>query len=938
MGDNGNGLVAVAPGARVLVRDEEWLVKQVAETTWDGQMIEAVGVSELVRDQEAIFYGRLDEIEVLDPEKTELVPDDSPGFRKGRLYLDALMRRTPLPITETRPAVGHRQLLNDLEFQKRAVAKALNQPRPRILIADAVGLGKTLEIGMILSELIRRGRGERIMVVTPRHILEQFQRELWTRFSIPLVRLDSEGIQRVRRKIPASRNPFTYYKRVIVSIDTLKSTGRYSHHLEDLRWDAVVIDECHNVTNPATDRHRLASLLAPQANALILASATPHNGKKESFAELINMLDPTAIAKKSDYDGADIAHLYVRRFKKDVAAEVSADFPDRVEPKPIMVVATPAENAVIDELDQVWLNPEGSGVASGQGKRLFPWSLLKAFLSSHAALAETVANRRKTIADRVDGGDADAAREDAALATLEKLAAEAGETTPSKLTALVRELDQIGVGKDSDMRVVIFSERIKTLEWLREELGSRLNLPADALELMHGGLNDQEQMAIVEEFGQKQGKIRILLSGDVASEGVNLHRECHQLIHYDLPWSVIRIDQRNGRIDRYGQTKQPEIRALIVSPENERLRGDLRILTRLLAKEHEIHRTIGEAAALMGLHDVKAEEEAVQRRLAEGMTAEQVLPDNPVEGDFDLMAILTSSAEEEEASGVVETADVPALFGNDADFVEEALRQSFENPEKELELRREEGSSLISLKPPPDLQKRLEALPASYLKEQEVLTRLRVTTDQREAEASLVEAQQKEDTAWPRIGWLGSQHPVIEWLTDKVLADQARGTAPVLQGAVTEPVILTQAMFSNTLGQPTVVEWCAISGLGSPDPRVEPMHEALERAGVGPRMTNRGITEGIEQAQDLIPRAVAAAREHIEARRDDAESELNELLDEARARARNWAQLTLELARSETDRRRAEKTRDETEALVRDLRSTGEPLIRIVGAILPEAS
>ena len=220
---------------------------------------------------------------------------------------------------------------------------------------------------------------------------------------------------------------------------------------------------------------------------------------------------------------------------------------------------------------------------------------------------------------------------------------------------------------------------------------------------------------------------------------------------------------------------------------------------------------------------------------------------------------------------------------------------------------------MISLKPPPDLQKRLEALPASYLKEQEVLTRLRVTTDQREAEASLVEAQQKEDTAWPRIGWLGSQHPVIEWLTDKVLADQARGTAPVLQGAVTEPVILTQAMFSNTLGQPTVVEWCAISGLGSPHPWVEPMHEALERAGVGPRMTNRGITEGIEQAQDLIPRAVAAAREHIEARRDDAESELNELLDEARARARNWAQLTLELARSETDRRRAEKTRDETD-------------------------
>ncbi len=98
--------------------------------------------------------------------------------------------------------------------------------RPRILLADAVGLGKTLEIGMILAELVRRGRGERILVVTPRHVLEQMQYELWTRFALPFVRLDSAGIQRVRQKLPATRNPFTYFKRAIISIDTLK-TDRY---------------------------------------------------------------------------------------------------------------------------------------------------------------------------------------------------------------------------------------------------------------------------------------------------------------------------------------------------------------------------------------------------------------------------------------------------------------------------------------------------------------------------------------------------------------------------------------------------------------------------------------------------------------------------------------------------------------------------------------
>ena len=101
-----------------------------------------------------------------------------------------------------------------------------------MLIADVVGLGKTLEIGLILAELIRRGRGERILVVTPQHVLEQFQRELWTRFAIPLVRLDSTGIQRIQQEIPAGRNPFTYFKRAIISVDTLKSAGQYAHHLE----------------------------------------------------------------------------------------------------------------------------------------------------------------------------------------------------------------------------------------------------------------------------------------------------------------------------------------------------------------------------------------------------------------------------------------------------------------------------------------------------------------------------------------------------------------------------------------------------------------------------------------------------------------------------------------------------------------------------------
>src|SRR5699024_10063245 len=188
-------------------------------------------------------------------------------------------------------------LADPLPYQQRAATLALSPQklRPRILLADTVGLGKTIEIGMILSELVRRGRGERILIVTPKHVLEQMQFEMWTRFGLPFVRLDSVGIQRVRQKLPATRNPFSLYQRAIISIDTLKQE-RYLSHLRKHQWDAVVIDESHNLTGSTTQNNALARVLAPNTEALILASATPHNGKAESFAELIRLLEPTAVS------------------------------------------------------------------------------------------------------------------------------------------------------------------------------------------------------------------------------------------------------------------------------------------------------------------------------------------------------------------------------------------------------------------------------------------------------------------------------------------------------------------------------------------------------------------------------------------------------------------------------------------------------------------
>lgn len=211
----------VAPGARVIIRDAEWLVRKVSRTSTGGQALSVIGISELVKDKEAIFLDEIDKkIEVLDPLDTQLVVDDSSAYQKSILYMESLLRQTPP--TDENLYMGHQAAMDLVSYQLDPAIQALQQSRQRILIADAVGLGKTLACGILVSELIRRGRGKRILVLAVKSMLTQFQKEMWSRFTIPLVRLDSIGIQRVRSRIPTNHNPFYYYDKAIISIDTLK--------------------------------------------------------------------------------------------------------------------------------------------------------------------------------------------------------------------------------------------------------------------------------------------------------------------------------------------------------------------------------------------------------------------------------------------------------------------------------------------------------------------------------------------------------------------------------------------------------------------------------------------------------------------------------------------------------------------------------------------
>lgn len=926
----------IAAGERVVVRDEEWLVRAARNTENDGTRVEVTGVSELVRDQAAVFFDSLDTIDRLDPRNGKLVLDESAGFRRSRLWLESVRRGSPVPASDTRIAVGQRAMLDRMDYQLRPAAQALQNLRPRILIGDAVGLGKTLEIGILLSELIRRGRGERILVVTPRAVLEQFQHELWTRFAIPLVRLDSNGIQKVKQTLPSSRNPFSYYKRVIVSIDTLKNPAKYKHHLKNQNWDAVVIDECHNLINRGTQNNELAQLLAAQTDALILASATPHNGKPESFAELVNLLDPTAIADRSEYTAKDIEHLYVRRHRNspDVKLDVAHKWKQRRTPRVLEVVPNPAEVAVLRELEDTWLHPKGGSVATGQGSQLFPWTLFKAFLSSPKALRASVGRRLKSL-------DSTTSAEAKALARLDELAEAADQSAPSKLLSLIAHLQEVGVGKGSATRVVVFSERIDTLTWLQQEVAKRLKLSAKAVQVLHAGLPDEKVQSVVEGFGQANSEIRVLLASDMASEGLNLHKECHQLVHYDLPWSFIRIQQRNGRIDRYGQMHEPQIAALALTSDADDVPSDLRVVTKLLQKEHEANLALGDAGVLLDVHDADIEEKTVIQAIRDGQDLDAIVPE-PTPAALNPFANLQVTAGSHVDDPAPEEAPQRSLFKDDDNFLADALADVAAEPGgHSLDIAREDDKDLIAFKPPADLVPRFRDLPPEYLDEQKIVDRLRVSGSVEFCEGRLDKARKSTDSAWPDVHFLAPIHPVLDWAADRSVSRLGRNEIPVLSGTVSEPVFLTQAVWSNALGQPAIAHWGAVRGLPD-DAEVGDFDEALDQAGIREGAANAGFADvDLDALQYRVAAAVDAATEHLRDRRDDIEADLLRRIDEYRKNLKGWEQTVLGIVtdsgRRTGSRLEISETVDQSSELIDSLAASGDPFVRVVAVIVPKA-
>ncbi|MBA3018695.1 MAG: DEAD/DEAH box helicase [Proteobacteria bacterium] len=938
-----------APGARIVVRDAEWLIRRVDRTSTGGQALNVIGISELVKDKVAIFLTEIEmAIEILDPAETKIVQDKSSSYQASLLYMESLLRKTPP--TDENLYIGHNAAMDSVPYQLDPAIQALKQPRQRILIADAVGLGKTLEAGILLSELIRRGKGKRILVLAVKSMLTQFQKEMWSRFTIPLTRLDSVGIQRIRSRIPTNHNPFYYYDKSIISIDTLKQDAEYRTYIENAYWDVIVIDEAHNVAqrgHGSSLRAKLAKLLARRSDTLIMLSATPHDGKARSFASLMNMLDPTAIANPEDYGPEDIKGLYIRRFKKDIHDQVESAFKERQ----IRVAYCDASKAEEDAFD-VFTNIEFTQIDKARSAgQLFKITLEKSLFSSPAACLDTINNRIRRFEKTEDFRFAQD------IETLLDLHNKVERITPDTFSKYQKLLDIIRdkkhwfgwTGKDKPDRLVIFTERIETLGFLHANLRRDLELNEDQISVLHGGMSDVDQQRIVEDFGKEEAPVRLLLASDVASEGINLHYLSHRMIHFDIPWSLMVFQQRNGRIDRYGQERTPQIVYLATQSENKKIRGDMRILELLIQKDEETVKNIGDPAEFMGVYDIEEEENITAKAIEYGQSPEE-FEKSVANKAIDPLAILFGDEEPPSGKGTeTKILSMPSLFEDDYTYLNAAighLRHS-----GGIQATCYPNEKRIDLTAPEDLKQRFRFLPVELWPENGLFI---LSTD-KETIQKEIKRSRKDEKAWPRIHYLWHLNPIVEWANDKLLAAFGRHEAPVLelQGALNldEVVFILSGLIPNLKSHSLVHRWFGVSFNDGKFTCIEEFESLVNRIGLGKKnFPNRDEIIEIETLQQMLPKAIEQAELWMSNERKKFEELINAKLNNQlnaleNLRKKQYVQLEFKFGGSKLSekiiRSRKEKQRREIDTIfdeymdwVEDTMTTEDkPYIQVIAVL-----
>ena len=500
------------------------------------------------------------------------------------------------------------------DYQLDPVARAVDMARVNLLIADDTGLGKTIETGLVIQEMLLRHRARTVLVVCPASLQLKWQTEMREKFGLEFRIVDTEYVRDLRRKRGLRANPWTSFPRLIASVDWMKG-GEALRQLNDAlpathtlprKFDILVVDEAHNVAPSGSGRYatdsrrtRLIRRLTPHFEHRLFLSATPHNGYPESFSALLELLDDQRFSRTVEPDPRQLQRIMVRRLKSDlVDADGRRIYAERGL-RALDVDYSEEEREVHRLLSEYTRSRTASSKGSGSEYAVhFVLKLLKKRLfSSPRAFAKTLAVHRSGLGREVerpsgkfeegilrqairraeeeyaDDAEAEEALEEANStatrivppatpeqeALLRRMAdwAERAKSRPdSKAQAILNWLDaRLRPGGEwNDERVILFTEFRDTHAWLKEILASH-DFGADRLMELHGSLPHDEREVVKAAFQASPdvSPVRILLATDAASEGIDLQNWCRYLIHVEIPWNPNVMEQRNGRIDRHGQ-------------------------------------------------------------------------------------------------------------------------------------------------------------------------------------------------------------------------------------------------------------------------------------------------------------------------------------------------------------------------------------------------
>jgi superfamily II DNA or RNA helicase len=463
----------------------------------------------------------------------------------------------------------------------------------RVLIADEVGLGKTVQAGLAVAELRARGRAARVLALTPAGLREQWSAELSGRFGIEAALVDAAALRRRTSEIPRSVNPWSTWATVVASLDFAKRPDVLGP-LADVRWDILIVDEAH-AAGTGSDRHAALARLAARALYVLLLTATPHNGDDRAFAALCDL------GRGGPRDDV----LVFRRTRAE--AGLARDRRVRL----LRVGLTVRERRMHRELTRYIHRVVQEARRRHDGDAVLAMIVLaKRALSGAAALARSLERRLILLSRRPDAAGVQMAlplidpdeevdhTDEVPDAVLGSAGFDAAAEEALTLTALL-DLARDAAASDSKLRAVrtflrrarepaiVFTEYRDTLVALVSAFA------ADRPLVLHGGIEATERAHVARAFAS--GESRLLLATDVAAEGLNLQRRCRLVVSLELPWTPSRLEQRIGRVDRIGQTRR--VHALNLIAEGT---AESRVLARLIRRLVSVRRALPEVASPLG--------------------------------------------------------------------------------------------------------------------------------------------------------------------------------------------------------------------------------------------------------------------------------------------------------------------------------------------------